>query len=399
MTDASDSIGVSTNQPVTNALPVDKTAGTANRWSSEVVPLLVSSTSEHGNSDEDMRVPPTGVDDALDRRLYRSETESRRVTRTQVRLSVQEFAREDGGVLSLPGSGNTWQRFEVLASWAAGDLSVGRLVEGHSDALAILAEAGIEPVNREDTYGVWAARSRSGGTSAERVPGGWRLSGTKAFCSGTGVIDRALVTADTPEGYRIFDISVNDHVARVHEDSWPAVGMANSFSHTLDFNGPIILDEQVVGPPDFYTNRPGFWFGAVGVAACWFGGAGGRVDSLRHSLPSESGDLVNADVGMAVAAIETMRAVLRSAAESIDGDPHDAKSEAHLRALIVRHAVHEHSLDVLARVASAGGARPLCLDEQQSRRAADLFVYLSQHHRGPDAATLGHLARSAHSCN
>jgi hypothetical protein len=65
----------------------------------------------------------------------------------------------------------------------------------------------------------------------------------------------------------------------------------------------------------------------------------------------------------------------------------------------VRQAVHEHSLDVLARVASAGGARPLCLDEQQSRRAADLFIYLSQHHRGPDAATLGQLARSAHPCN
>jgi hypothetical protein len=399
MTDASDSLGVSTNQPEANAMAVKKTAGTANRWSSEVAPLLVSSTSERGNSDEDMRIPPTGVDDALNSGLYSSESESQHLKRTQVRLSVQEFAREDGVVLSLPGSGNTWERFEVLASWAADDLSVGRIVEGHSDALAILAEAGAEPVSREATYGVWAARSSSGGTSAERVPGGWRLSGTKAFCSGTGVIDRALITADTPEGYRIFDISVNDQVARVHEDSWPAVGMANSFSHTLDFNGPIILDEQVVGPPDFYTNRPGFWFGAVGVAACWFGGAEGLVNSLLHSLSSESSDLVNAEVGLAVAAIETMRAVLRSAAKSIDGDPHDARSEAHLRALIVRQAVHEHSLDVLARVASAGGARPLCLDEQQSRRAADLFVYLSQHHRGPDAATLGQLARSAHSCN
>lgn len=399
MTNASDPVDVSTTQPVANALTVKKTASPTNRWSSDVRPLQVDSTSEGSNGHEDMRVPPTGVDDALNSGIYGSESESQHLTRTQVRLSVEEFAREDGVVLSLPGSGNTWQRFEVLASWAARDLSVGRLVEGHSDALAILAEAGIEPVNRENTYGVWAARSSSGGTLAERVPGGWRLSGTKAFCSGTGVIDRALITADTPEGYRIFDISVNDQVARVHEDSWPAVGMANSFSHTLDFNGPIILDAQVVGPPDFYTNRPGFWFGAVGVAACWFGGAEGLVNSLLHSLTSESSDLVNAEVGLAVAAIETMRAVLRSAAESIDGDPHDAKGEAHLRALTVRQAVHERSLDVLARVASAGGARSLCLDEQQSRRAADLFIYLSQHHRGSDAATLGQLARSTHSCN
>src|SRR5665213_3555848 len=161
MTDTSDSVGVSTNQPEANAMAVKKTAGTANRWSSEVAPLLVSSTSERGNSDEDMRIPPTGVDDALNSGLYSSESESQHLKRTQVRLSVQEFAREDGVVLSLPGSGNTWERFEVLASWAADDLSVGRLVEGHSDALAILAEAGTEPVSREATYGVWAARTRS----------------------------------------------------------------------------------------------------------------------------------------------------------------------------------------------------------------------------------------------
>ena len=62
--------------------------------------------------------------------------------------------------LPHPGAGRTWHRFGVLASWAAKDLSLGRLVEGHADALSILAECeGTNTYPRRCTYGVWAARA------------------------------------------------------------------------------------------------------------------------------------------------------------------------------------------------------------------------------------------------
>jgi alkylation response protein AidB-like acyl-CoA dehydrogenase len=315
------------------------------------------------------------------------------VLMARVKELLNDFVRTDGSDLPLPGSGATWRRLDVLSTWAARDLSLGRLAEGHVDALAILAEAGMEPLGDSATYGVWAARSRSGGTSAIRVPGGWELSGRKEFCSGSGLIDRALVTADTSEGYRLFDIALDEHVAWANHESWPAIGMADSVSETLEFSGPVLPESSVVGGPDFYTNRPGFWFGAAGVAACWYGGAVGLVNNFIGSLPDEPNAHVLADLGKAVANLAAMREVLKDAAEAFDRDPKNEEFQAHYRALIVRQVVHDAAMDVLALVATGAGARPLCHDLDQSRRAADLFVYLSQHHGSSDAAELGRLAR------
>jgi len=324
-----------------------------------------------------------------------NEGQDKQVPMSRVQPMFEEFVRTDGAELPLPGAGSTWRRFETLAAWSSRDLSVGRLSEGHVDALAILSEAGSKPIGEQSSYGVWAARSAHGGTSAERVNGGWRLAGSKEFCSGSGILERALVTAETESGYRLFDIAVNENVAFFDHASWPAVGMADSMSETLEFTGPVIPDSHVVGPPDFYTARPGFWFGASGVAACWYGGAVGLVNGLIASMPSNPNEHVLADLGVTVASLEAMRDVLKDNAEAIDADPADALGKAHYRALVTRQVVHDAAMDVLELVGSAGGARPLCHDAQQSRRAADLFVYLSQHHGGVDAAELGRLVKEA----
>ncbi|HEY5104535.1 MAG TPA: hypothetical protein VII65_05760, partial [Acidimicrobiales bacterium] len=163
-------------------------------------------------------------------------------------------------------------------------------------------------------------------------------------------------------------------------------------SQTLEFGGLIVREEQEVGEPDFYTKRPGFWFGAAGVAACWYGGALGLVNSLLDSLATTPSDFVLADVGLAVAEIESMRSFLKDTATSIDADPEDVEKQARFRALTSRQVVHDAALHVLLLIGTAGGARPLCHDEEQSRRSADLFVYLAQHHGGADAAELGRLA-------
>ena len=42
--------------------------------------------------------------------------------------------------LPLPGAGNTIERWRALAAAAGHDLSLAKLFEGHTDALAILAE-------------------------------------------------------------------------------------------------------------------------------------------------------------------------------------------------------------------------------------------------------------------
>jgi alkylation response protein AidB-like acyl-CoA dehydrogenase len=310
----------------------------------------------------------------------------------RLRSTLQHVARTQGSSLSLPGAGRTFDRFEALAKWAAQDLSLGRLSEGHFDALAILAEAGKEPVDPTATYGVWAARSSTGGTTARQEPEGWYVTGQKAFCSGSGLLDRALVTADAADGYRLFDIDLATQVVSADPDSWPAVGMADSRSETLAFGGPAVPLAGAVGVPGFYLDRPGFWHGAIGVAACWYGGALGLVTNLLRTLAPDSGDPVVGEVGYAVAHIGAMRRVLAAAADEIDEDPLDKRERARTNAFVVRHAVQSGARQVLDHVAAAGGARPLCYDRDQGRRAADLYVYLAQHHGPQDAVALGRSA-------
>jgi alkylation response protein AidB-like acyl-CoA dehydrogenase len=315
-----------------------------------------------------------------------------------VKSQFEEFVSVEGDDLALPGSGSTWDRFIALARWSSVDLSLGRLCEGHADALAILAEADMKPFDVQASYGVWAARGSRSRTIAERVGSGWQLSGSKEFCSGGSILDRALVTAETSLGYLLFDVAVNDVVVARHDDSWPATGMADSMSLTLDFGGGIVDDAQVVGPAGFYTQRPGFWFGGAGVAACWYGGAVGLVNDLVDSASSEHSEHALADLGLAVSSLESMRCVLKSVAQSFDDDPFDEGRQAEFRSLVARQVAHDRATEVLARVASAGGARPLCHNEVESRRAADLYVYLAQHHGGVDAAALGRIMSGSRSC-
>jgi alkylation response protein AidB-like acyl-CoA dehydrogenase len=312
-------------------------------------------------------------------------------THTHVFCELQRFAADEAHRIPFPGSGDTAYRFASLVAAGRGDLSVARLVEGHLDALAILDEAGVVPADGDDTYGVWAARSSENPTQAERRGGDWVVTGTKPFCSGASFLDRALITAATPDGYRLFDIDLRRHHRMVESGSWQAVGMAGSDSQTFLFDDVCVPAEQAVGEPGFYLERPGFWFGASGVSACWVGGAMGLVETLLQAVDLSTSEHSIAAIARAHSRVTSMQTLLDGEASQIDLDPTDAKGEAKIRALILRQVTHDLCLDVLSLTAEAGGARLLCHDGRQSRRSADLFVYLAQHHGNRDALELAHL--------
>ncbi|MBO0692639.1 MAG: acyl-CoA dehydrogenase [Acidimicrobiaceae bacterium] len=303
----------------------------------------------------------------------------------EVHAAFADWVNDQAWLLEPPGQGATWKRWTALAEVARSDLAFARLVEGHADATAILAEAGQRP-RTPGPYGVWASQGSGPRVTAERTPTGWRFEGQKAFCSGAGMLERALVTAEAPDGPRLFDLDVRG--VEVVPGSWPAVGMSRADSPTVTFAG-VASSRDEVGPPGFYTRRIGFWWGAAGVAACWWGGARGLVETLglalRHGHPD---DHQLAAFGTAVCRIRGMQEGLRWAAGRIDERPDDL-GEARRVACIVREIVHDGCSDVLGRAASAGGARPICLDPAQSRRSADLYAYLAQHHGGRDAAAVG----------
>lgn len=298
--------------------------------------------------------------------------------------------------LPLPGSGATEARFVAFSEFGAIDLSLARLVEGHCDAIAILRELGHEP--HDGTYGVWAAEGVSSHVDAVRVTNGYRLSGRRRFCSGASTLSRALISAQCGHERLLFDLDVSERGIRRIGESWQAVGMANSDSLDIELCQVFVASDDVIGGPGAYLARPGFWHGAVGVAACWFGGALGCMRMLRARLRAGGDDHALAHLGAIVAACRMLQVSLAQAAREIDADAANRSGGARARALALRAAMVEGCERVLAHTAHAAGTSPCVFDRRHARRIADLPVYLRQHHAERDLAELGRLSTTDEAC-
>lgn len=281
----------------------------------------------------------------------------------------------------LPGKGSTPDRWRFLAAAGRRDLAHARLVEGHLDALAILHELGrpdvIEP---GEAWGVWAAQPER--LVAEHSGQGWRLTGTKGWCSGSRGLDVALVTATADDGPRLFVIDPAD--VQIEDGSWDPIGMAATASHTITVDMRVPDDAAIAGP-GAYVDRPGFWHGGAGVAACWYGGAEALLAPLAERIQTGAADAPTTATSTALALafararsrLDAAAALLHRAAEAIDQHPTDL-APARRDALGVRLAVEDAARLTLDVVGVALGAGALCGATPHSRRVADLTVYLRQ---------------------
>ncbi|MEU3274444.1 acyl-CoA dehydrogenase family protein [Saccharomonospora sp. NPDC006951] len=280
--------------------------------------------------------------------------------------------------LPLPGGGRTWARWQALAALGARDLAMARLAEGHTDALAILAESGRNPVPGA-LYGVWAAKS--GGTGA--VLGDGVLSGTVRFCSGAHLLDRALVAA----GDLLVDVDLHGGGIERDERSWQAIGMAASDSADVTFHRVPIGTEDVIGGEGWYVSRPGFAHGGCGVAAVWLGGCRGVAGDVSAYLSDREPDEHQlAHLGAIHTAMAASEALLKRTADMIDsGTSQDAVPATRL----CRAAVEDCAMRVLAQAPKATGPAPLCRDRAFAQRQADLLVYVRQQHGERELAAIG----------
>lgn len=300
-----------------------------------------------------------------------------------------ESARTLGSQVPYPGEGRTSAVWSLLATVAAADLTVARVVEPHLDALAILRQAGL-PAAPDAVYGVYAAE-RPGFTvgSVER-DGATVLEGVKPWCSLAGSVDRALVTAHTGEGRRLFSIDLHDPGAQALPGMWHALGLAAVESGDLRLTA---VPAEPVGEPGWYLQRPGFAWGGIGVAACWYGGAVAVAERLLDVTHGREPDqLALAALGEADRLLHGARLSLTAAARDIDAGRAVGASGA-LLAARVRGIVAVAAERVLVLAGHALGPAPLTLDEEHARRVADLTVYLRQHHAERDDARLGAAVR------
>jgi alkylation response protein AidB-like acyl-CoA dehydrogenase len=277
-------------------------------------------------------------------------------------------------------------RHRQLMAIGREDLSLARLAEAHWDAVAILAEAGREP-EAGAIYGVWA--SEIPGQSLGLISGNGLLtiSGSKQFCTGAGLIDRALLTVGEPDS-QLIDLDLRRHKETFCFDhsTWITDAFEGTQTSTAIFTETPVSIEQVIADANWYVQRPGFWHGACGPAACWAGGAMGLVDYAMAHKREDPHTL--AHLGAMQASAWALRCYLDAAGAEIDQTKDDRPS-ARIRALTVRHLVEQACTDILRRLTRAYGPYPLAMDKEVSTRYQELDLYLRQSHAERDLESLG----------
>lgn len=295
--------------------------------------------------------------------------------------------------LPLPGAGDTLRRFRALGELGRADLCLAKIAEAHADADAILAELTGTRVKTGELWAVWAAEPPTAVVRAYRdpaTPTGFRVEGRKAWCSGAALCTHALITAVSDDGPRLMAVDLRDEGARPAPSTWAGPGMSRAGTTELDLAH---VPAAAVGGPGRYLSRPGFWMGAIGVAAVWLGGAGGLADALLARARTGRLDAHGlAHLGAVDAALTSAWALLSDLAAQIDDAP---TRDCRIDALRARAVVEDAVTTTLARTTRALGPGPLAGDRRFALAAADLPVYIRQSHAERDLAQLGESVASA----
>ncbi|GJE74261.1 acyl-CoA dehydrogenase family protein [Methylorubrum suomiense] len=283
----------------------------------------------------------------------------------------------------------------VLRLVGYGSLALGRLYEGHVNALQLVGLYG-GPEQRErlfadardgHLFGVWNTEPPEGGLTLEDGAGGLRLAGVKTFASGAGYVTRALVTSRGPGGSGTLMLVVPLKTGtRADLSAWRSHGMRASATGTLDFAGIAVAAEDILGGPDDYFRQPDFSGGAWRFAAVQLGGIEAVFDVWRGHLAAtgRGGDPHQlARLGEGAIAVEGARLWVERAAQAVS-DPALPPERVVALVNLARLAVERAGLDVLQLAQRSVGLQGFLRPHALERLSRDLATYLRQ--PGPDRA-------------
>jgi alkylation response protein AidB-like acyl-CoA dehydrogenase len=284
---------------------------------------------------------------------------------------------------------------EVLQSIGSGSLPLGRLFEGHVNALELALRYGerrqIDMVAEEaragKLFGVWNTDDANDLRLIRRRER-YRLVGRKILASGAGHIERPLVTATDEDGRRLMVLPKLRPSDRADLSGWTAQGMRASATGAVDFTGIEIDPIEILGHAGDYERQPWFSAGAWRFAAVQLGAMERLFDLLRgHLQETNRGRDPHqaARLGESAMAIETARLWVAQAA-SLTEAPLDSRAPEQLVAYVnlARLAVEAAALDLMQLVQRSVGLRAFLRPNPIERISRDLATYLRQ--PGPDRA-------------
>lgn len=287
---------------------------------------------------------------------------------------------------------------EVLRLVGYGSLALGRVYEGHVNALQLIARHGDAAQHRRlfadaragHLFGVWATEPPGNGLVCCGADSDMRLRGVKVFASGAGHVTRALVTARRDgDGMTLMLVVPLARGERADLSSWHAHGMRASATGSVDFSGLALDPGDILGAPDSYFGQPGFSGGAWRFAAVQLGGIEAVFDAWRGHLDRTGrGEDPHqlARLGDGAMAVEGARLwIARGAAAMAEGRLAPARAVALVN--LVRLAVERAGLDVLQLAQRSVGLQGFLRGHPLERLSRDLATYLRQ--PAPDGALVG----------
>ena len=264
------------------------------------------------------------------------------------------------------------------------DLSVGRLFEGHVNAIQLIAWFGSPAQQRQlsrhlddnKIYGVWATQPPSGLHLVEDQAGGLHLRGSKTFASGAGEIDFAIVTAQPADGSRRMVIVPANDPARADVSGWKVRGMRATVSGTYDLTGHRVTSDDLLGKPGDYDRDPRFTAGAWRFLAVQLGGIEALVQEMRHGMSDAAkGDpLARLKFADAVEAMKTAQLWVTESCRRFSMD--DPDGPAFVR--MARGVVEKSATDVMNLAARMIGTRSAFDGQRVDKIIRDLGLYLRQ---------------------
>lgn len=311
------------------------------------------------------------------------------------REAFAEFARL--GLLAGPpiARGDMARLLSVLVAIGEGDLSAGRIFEGHVNSVWLIETFGNAETRHMATsalaagaiFGVW--NTDAPGAPLQLVDGS--LTGKKNFSSGVDGLSHAIVTVTEPDGRRMILVPLQD--LPVDRSWWNPVGMRASGSHIVDFTGLPVAPPYLIGEPDDYVTQPWFSAGAIRFLAVQTGGMK-AVLSIALDHLRKTGRADNPYQGHRLArmgaAVETALLWLERCAAVWTETERLGTEAAHARLMATangaRGVIEALALEVLTEAEQAIGAAGMIAPHRFERVMRDLRTYLRQ--PNPDGAAM-----------
>ncbi|PJJ47785.1 acyl-CoA dehydrogenase [Hymenobacter chitinivorans] len=311
-------------------------------------------------------------------------------------LLAAPLAQVQGGA-DLMQPAHTLALLRTLKHIGRGNLAVGRVYEGHANALLLLQLHG-QPAQIDrwaadaragHLFGVWNTEAQDG-VQLEPLPNGrYRLRGSKTFGSGAGHLTRPLITGKLPDGgWQMFILPTDEQPTTLDTSFWRPLGMRATASFRVDLTGAEIGPDDLLGLPGAYYQQPGFSGGAIRFAAVQLGAAEAVFDETRRFL-RDSGrtddPYQRMRLGELAVLVESGNLWLRGAADHAARSAAATDAEATVAyANLTRTAIEDICLKVLQLAERCVGARGLLRPEPFERLHRDLTHYLRQ--PAPDAS-------------